>query len=575
MKMRHRVMLTYLASESEQSSRQASTEIPEKLKSKEDKSKQTRAVEELVKDVIKKHLPGYKNKVFSVGGHVRDKLMGRAPKDLDLVVDDPELELRSAEIFAKKFADAANISTANNPHPLNEQYGIWGVVLFKPESSAEDRKFIYNDIDLSGYVIEITPPREEGPYDFSDRKPSYVKYTSRKEDAKRRDLTINALYMNMATGDIEDYVGGQKDLQEKTLRPPDHPDGIEAIYSDDPLRIFRLIRFKGRYNNFRVDQKTEAAIKKFIKSGKGKELLSTKLSGERIRDELKEILTHPDAETAAESLERIKDFGLLDLISPSLSKLIDLYHDKVHHKGESVWEHTIEVLSKTPPSLKARLSALFHDIGKLETASKKTDSQGRDRIHFIDHEKAGVQLAESALRELKFPKDVITSIKKMIHSHMGLKRIDSMKSSKQLRFMRIFIEKLNDDLEDAISLIEADAKDDSERKKIKELGERIRLLREEDRKSGFLTERDNRAEYSYPVSGSEIKSKFKQKGEAIGALKARLKRMKLEGKLKDSGSRSVRDEVDRILRDLTRSEAAMSRVIKEYRNDENEFYSVK
>jgi tRNA nucleotidyltransferase (CCA-adding enzyme) len=552
--------------------------IPEEQKSKEDPAKQTRAVEKLVQDTIKKYLPEDSDKVFSVGGFTRDKLLGKNPKDIDLVVDDPSTKMKAAEIFSKKFTDIYGITTSNNPHPLKETYGIWGIVLFNPKDSSGNRKpFIYDGVDVTGYVIELTPPRKEGPYDPVKREPTYVEYTTRADDALRRDLTINALYQNIATGEIEDYTGGQKDLKDKILRPPEHPEGTEKIYTDDPLRIFRILRFSGKLDGFKVDPDTEKVLKQFISSTSGRELIKSKVSPERIRDEFQQIITNPNGVTAVKGLELMKEYGLLPFLSPHLNKLFDVYHDKVFHGGESVWQHTMDVLKKTPPTIKARLSALLHDIGKIETETKETDSKGRERVHFIDHEIKGVPIADSILKELKFPVDIINSVKDIIHSHMGLKRIDEHRSSTQLRRIRIFIEKLYDDLDDAIAILKADAREEpAEQSSISLLEERIRDQKDKDIASGLLQKRGTGMGYPYPLSGDQIMiDRAGLKGKALGAIKSKLKHMLLSGQFEGLDETSRLEKAKKLLKGFSLAEKDLKSLSEKYDESRTDFYSVR
>lgn len=571
MEQKFKVVLSYLGA------LEAATTIPEEQKSKEDPAKQTVAVEKLVRDVINKHLPDYREKVFSVGGFTRDKLLGKNPKDIDLVVDDPSTEMKAAEEFSKKFTDVLGITTSNNPHPLKEAYGIWGIVLFNPKDASGNRApFIYDGVDVTGYVVELTPPRKEGPYDPIKREPQYVEYTSRADDAKRRDLTINALYQNIATGDIEDYTGGQEDLKKKVLRPPEHPEGIESVYKEDPLRIFRLARFSGKLDGFKIDPSTENVLKKFIGSAAGKKLIKDKVSPERIREEFQQILTHPNASTAVKGIELLREYGLLSFLSPHLEKLLDIYHDKVFHSGESVWQHTMEVISRTPPTVKARLSALLHDIGKIETETKDTDSQGRERVHFKGHEDKGIAVAENILRELKFPMDIINSVKKIIHGHMGFKQIDEQKSSTQLRRIRVFIEKLYEDLDDAIALLKADAKfDGSELARINELGERIKKQRDDDIRSGMLQRKDKGMEYPHPLSGEDIMAEYAEvKGRALGAVKSRLKQMLMEGQFEGLDEKSRAEKAKKLLKGFALNEQVLNSLVNNYNKARGDFYSV-
>lgn len=568
---KHRVMLRYLLE------RTASADIPEDQKSKENPAKQTRAVEKLVKNTITQKLPYYKDKVFSVGGFVRDDLLGKNPKDIDLVVDDPKTKMKAAEILSKEMADALNIKTPNNPHPLNETYGIWGLVLFNPKSSEGIRKpFIYDGVDTTGYVLELTPPRREGPYKPGKREPEYVEYTSREDDAKRRDLTINALYKNIVTGEIEDYVGGRKDLEGKILKPPPHPEGIEAIYKEDPLRILRLIRFSGKLGGFKIDPGTEEALKKFIGSNKGREIISNKVSAERIRDEFKQILTHPNGEEAVKGLELLHDFNLLNLISPDLDRLFDIFHDKVYHKGESIWNHTMDVIRKTPPSLKARLSALFHDIGKLTTMSTEMDNEGRERVHFKGHEEE-IALADKALKSLKFPNDIINSVKKIIQSHMGFKDYGTLKRKTFSRRIRIFIEKLYEDLDDALAILKADVIDDPiEEKKVLDLESRIKEQLKKDMESGLLRKKDRGAEYIDPLSGKEIMELYETiKGRTLGAVKTKLKQMLMEGQFDNLNEKRRTEKARELLKGIAQNEQVLTSLLNKLGKDKNKFYSVK
>ncbi|MBD3260559.1 MAG: HDIG domain-containing protein, partial [Candidatus Altiarchaeales archaeon] len=409
---KHRVVLAYLEDVN------AGIEIPPHMASKEDKGKQTRAIESMLKDLLNGPLSKYKDTVFAVGGSVRDQLLNRAPKDLDLMIDDPKLKMRAAEQFTKDLARQLGITTGQNPHALKDQYGIWGVVLFSPN---EDRTFRTPDgTDVTGYQIEVAPSRKEGPRKGEKREPEWVDYTPREDDAKRRDLTINAIYKNLATGKIEDYVGGVQDLEDKTLRPPEHPEGTRKIYEEDPLRIFRLVRFTGKLGDFKVDPDTEKVAIDYVNSPEGRAEMKEVLSGERIRDELTQILTHKDPQTAVRGMEMLRKWNLLEFVAPEFDKLIDIMHDTVYHQGESVWQHTMDVLGRTQNnSLKARLGALFHDIGKVSTAEEAVDKEGRPRVHFKGHEDVGPEIVQKALRELHFPSDVIGSVSKIVHGHMS------------------------------------------------------------------------------------------------------------------------------------------------------------
>ena len=515
--------------------------IPEDQRSKEDPAKQTQAVEALLKEVLSSKLAQYSGKVFAVGGFTRDQLLGKTPDDIDIVVDDPEQKMKAGEEFARALARTLNIETPNNPHPLKAEYGIWGVVLFNPKDSQAVRApFMYIGVDITGYVLEITPPRRETGYASDKREPERVEYTSKEDDARRRDLTINALYKDIATGEIKDYVGGMQDLKNKNLRPPEHPDGIQQIYIDDPLRIWRLIRFSGKLPGFKVDPKTEETIKSFLNSSEGSAIVSDKLSAERIRDELVKILTNPDGNTAVTGLEKMREWGLLKHISPEFDKMLNIYHDTRHtHRGESVWEHTMDVLRATPPTLKARLGALFHDIGKIERV-QRIEKDGEPKVQFIGHQDYGVATAEKALKDLKFDGSIINAIKGIVHSHMGFN--EESKPSTRLREQRVLIEKMYDSIDDTLAVMRADVAVHPERaQKVDQLSEEIHRLMEEDRKRGFLTDT---GKYIQPVSGKVILDTFKylKQEPALGHIMRKLQTMFLEGRFDNMGEKQRTQE---------------------------------
>jgi tRNA nucleotidyltransferase (CCA-adding enzyme) len=495
--------------------------------SKEDMAKQTTAIEIFLNRIIRTKLPEYKDKIFAVGGFVRDRLLGKNPNDLDIVVDNPEDGIESAKIFAKKLADVLGITTSNNPYTLKEKFKVWGLVLVYPVQSGGSRPpLIAEGVDVSGYLLDISPPRKESSYPEDAREPESIEYATREEDAVRRDLTVNAIYKNISgqnlensSENIEDYTGGIDDLNKKTLRKPSHPSMRDTqIYEDDPLRIFRLVRFKGKLDGFNIDPETEKTAKKFIKSDRGHNLMNWKVKKDRVRDELSSILTIPDGAKAAEGLERAKEYGLLKYISPELDKMIDVFHDKVYHRGESVWEHTMDVLKSTPPTIKARLSALFHDVGKVYTREEKVDSKKRQRVHFVGHENVGARLISKILAELRYPGEMIDSITNIAHAHMGFKMLNNMTPQEKTKKIRIFIEKLFHDVDDAISLLKADIVHvDDPAKKAKGLAEMNKLEQEikaqikKDMDAGLIMEKNiGHPEYIYPLKGSEIQQEYKK-----------------------------------------------------------------
>jgi putative nucleotidyltransferase with HDIG domain len=567
--------------------------LDEEDMSKEDPSVQTSAVERLINKTIRTKLPHWKNKVFAVGGFVRDSLLGKSADDLDLVADDPDHAMESGKELAEQLARELGITTPNNPQVLDEQFKIYGLVLANPKVDGKRVPFTTEDgVDISGYKLEITPPRKEGSYD-SKRRPTSVEYTSRKEDSLRRDLTVNSLLKNI-TGpnldnseeNIEDYSGGLKDLKDKVLRKPEHPDrGPLDIYFDDPLRILRLVRFKGKMGDFKIDPDTEKDAKKFMESTEGREIFKDKVSPERVKEELVKVLTLPNGRDAREGLERMNEYNVLDFISPTLAKLLDVRHDSIHHKGESAWEHTMEVLEKTPPRLETRLAALFHDIGKPDTFSVEEeyfdDSKGvwvlpsdkskspdgskrRPRNTFKNHADVGSGIVDTVMKDLKFSSNIINSVKNMVHGHMGLKHAKPGSGSFMYRG-RVLITKLYDNIDDIVDLMRADMNDahksQEENKRFEKMFDELKKLKEKDTREGLVIPSGKGGhEYQSPISMEDLKD-FDQNlinGRAFGAIKEHAKIRSM------SGTFTNKSEHLKEMEDLLRNEKALNKFIGLY-----------
>ena len=522
--------------------------------SQEDPLKQTAAVEKLINNTIRTKLPNWRDKVFAVGGFVRDSLLGKGADDLDLVADDPNYKMDSGKELAEQLAQELGIKSPNNPHILDEQFKIYGLVLAHPKVSGKRERFITpGGVDVSGYKLEITPPRKEGAYD-EKRRPTSVEYASRKEDALRRDLTVNSLFKNITRDNldnkpenIEDYSGGLKDLKNKTLRKPEHPDRDRMdIYFDDPLRVLRLVRFKGKMSGFKIDPDTEKDAKEFMQSSEGRKVFDDKVSAERVAAELRKILTIPDGKKAREGIERMHEYGLLDYVSPTLAKLMDVKHDNVYHKGESGFEHTMEVIENTPSNIEVRMAALLHDLGKVSTHKPRVQyfddskqdwvnvgegtkipdgAKTRDRHSFPGHEDLSAKESRKILNDLKFDSKEAEVIVNLVHSHMGLSEEDpdSQNESKRKEFLykaRVLIEVLYDYLDYAIALMRADMGSKGDRpednNKLERIFEELQRLKKDDTAKGLITPSGSGGyKYRYPVTVPELSELSKKSQEEV------------------------------------------------------------
>lgn len=320
---------------------------------------------------------------YLIGGCVRDILLGMKPKDWDFTTDAKPEEI--IKIFPETFYENA--------------YGTVGVV--NKDVSDETLK-----------VVEVTPYRIEGEYS-DKRRPDKVIFSSKlSDDLKRRDFTINAIALDIKDkgnksdfyeGHIEDSYKGQEDLKNKILRTVGDP---HERFQEDGLRILRAVRIASDIN-FEIDKKTEVALKK-------ENSLLSKIARERIREEFTKIILsdHP-----MNGIKLCQKFYLLKYIIPDLEKTINIEQGGTHIYD--VWEHSLRSLQYAADKkwgLELRLSALLHDIGKPK--SRRKGEQGSKTWTFYGHEVVGAKMAEKILQDLKYPKNIIEKVVKLVRMHM-------------------------------------------------------------------------------------------------------------------------------------------------------------
>ncbi|MBA3725238.1 MAG: HDIG domain-containing protein [Armatimonadetes bacterium] len=312
--------------------------------------------------------------LWLVGGAVRDPLLGLLPpSEIDIVLEGDSADLAM-------FLWEQGVSTIQ---PVT--YPRFGTAL----------------VCVEGGQVEIVTARSES-YHRESRKPA-VEPATLKEDALRRDFTINTLLKNLHTDEMRDPLGvGLADLQQTVLRTPLEPD---ATFFDDPLRMLRAVRFKNRFG-FHFAQGLGEAISEH--AGRLKII-----SGERIRDELTKMLL---ASTTPQSLRDLMTLGLLDVFASEFSEGIGVDQGSYHTKN--VWEHTLDVVGQVAckASLLVILGALFHDIGKPRTRSVDTDG----RVRFFGHDKVGAEMTFEILMRLRFSRKTSADVAKIVFNHMRL-----------------------------------------------------------------------------------------------------------------------------------------------------------
>ena len=314
-----------------------------------------------------------------VGGPVRDVFLGRPSRDLDLATDArPERVLEIAGGWA------------DTTWPAGIAYGTVGL-----------RK--------GDLIVEITTYRSEH-YLPESRKPAVSYGTSLDGDLARRDFTINAMAARLPSYELVDLFGGLRDLRDRVLRTPGRP---EDSLADDPLRTLRAARFAAQLG-FSATPELAAAMTELAPR------LSI-VSAERISGELAKLMLARRPGGPARGVAMLVDTGVADQVLPEVPKL-RLEADE-HYRHKDVYQHSLTVLGQAigleeryglAPDLVLRLAALLHDIGKPKTRSLLPDG----RVAFHHHEVVGAQLARSRLTALRFPKDVVGHVSRLIELHL-------------------------------------------------------------------------------------------------------------------------------------------------------------
>ncbi len=322
----------------------------------------------------------YEGKLYLVGGYLRDRVLGLPTgADMDLVLEGDALAL--AQFLHQK--------GLSDHHPV--LYPRFGTAL----------------ITVDGSPVELVSARAES-YQPDSRKP-IVHRSSLKDDALRRDFTINTLMENLHTGERLDLTGrGLSDLAAGIIRTPLDP--VITFY-DDPLRMLRAVRFAVRFG-FQIEEKTWAAIQQEAHRLNIMGPEPPVVSAERIRDEFVRILLSHDP---ASGLERLREGNLLKQFLPELLEMVGVTQNGWHI--HDVWEHTLEALRHLPAdaSLELRLGLLLHDVGK--PATRAEDDVG---VHFYNHALVGEEIARRVLVRLRFTNEQIREVCALVRLHMRL-----------------------------------------------------------------------------------------------------------------------------------------------------------
>jgi poly(A) polymerase len=304
--------------------------------------------------------------IYLVGGSVRDAFLERPVEDFDFATGArPD---RVAELL-KSWADTT--------YEVGARFG-----------TVAARK--------DGRSVEVTTYRSE-VYRNDSRKPHVTFSDDILTDLGRRDFTVNAVALSLPGLTAIDPHGGLADIARGILRTPLAP---EVSFGDDPLRMLRLFRFQATLG-FEPDTSAVTAVTDMASRLRI-------ISAERVRDELSRLLLAPKA---GEALLQIVNTGLADHFLPELPRLA--MEQDPHHHHKDVLAHTLAVVDKTSEDLTLRLAALLHDIGKPDT--REFDPGG---VTFHHHEVVGARMARHRMRELRYPKEMIDDVSRLVYLHL-------------------------------------------------------------------------------------------------------------------------------------------------------------
>ncbi len=331
-------------------------------------------------DLVKR-LKGAGYEAFLVGGCVRDLLLRQPPKDFDIATSARPEEV--VAVFKKTV-------------PVGAQFGVHLIL-------------------RGGFRYEVATFRTDRPYK-DGRHPEGVIFSTPKEDALRRDFTVNGLFFDPIQEKVIDYVEGGEDLKRRLIRAIGDP---IRRFEEDRLRMLRAIRFAATLD-FAIEPETFRAVRKFASR-------ITDVSAERIRDELVKLFTD---QRPGQGLALLDESGLLEVLLPEVERMKGVAQPPEFHPEGDVFTHTRILLDqlKTPSAILA-FGSLLHDVGKPSTF------RVADRIRFDGHDRVGAAIAQRICRRLRFSNAETESITKLVADHMKFKDVRQMRLSTLKRFM--------------------------------------------------------------------------------------------------------------------------------------------
>lgn len=321
-------------------------------------------------------------RIYLVGGSVRDLLLKRAEHDYDFATSAPPD--KTEKLLRKARPDAL--------YTVGKRFGTVSA-------------------NFGTDSVEITTFRTEH-YEFGDRHPEVAFAPSIEDDLVRRDLTINSMALDLASGDLLDPANGVADLRDRVVRVTGEP---RLRFQEDPLRLMRVVRFAVHFG-FELAPRLAEEVRASAS-------MLEHISRERIRDELNKTLLSGQP---GRGLRLLVDLELARWFCPELMdfKRINTPDEASTNEAGSVtvgpgvrmknlFEHVIGVVDNSPPELKLRLAALFHDIAK-----PRTFSFSNGQVHFFGHDSIGARMTKKILADLRYDQDTIDLVSRLVDLHM-------------------------------------------------------------------------------------------------------------------------------------------------------------